>query len=84
MSERPDTEAVYNLMIAFARPLTLITVEQVQAVVDELGFIDAAMPIVDPTRYRAILKTKPAHDRFAHAFLRFRRELEALKEGLEL
>lgn len=82
MSDQPDTLAIYTLMQSLARPLMILTVEQVQAVVTEMSFIDATMPIIDPTGYRAIMPTKDGHERFARAFLRFRQELEALKEGL--
>ena len=74
-----STLDTYTQMQTIARIVSMIPLEDVQAVVTELGFIDAAMPIVDPTRYRQIMPTKPDHDRFARAFLRFRQELESFR-----
>lgn len=71
-------QEVYAQMRALAGLLLHIPVADVEAVVNELRFVDAAMPIVDPTGYRNIMRTKPGHDKLAHAFLRFRRELEEL------
>lgn len=80
MSDKPDTLGTYEQMQMIARLAAMIPLVNVQAVVTELDLIDAAMPIVDPTRYREIMDTKPGHDRFARAFLRFRKELEDIKE----
>lgn len=65
-------------MRSLASLILHIPLADVQSVVDEMRLIDAAMPIIDPTGYRNIMRTKPGHDKFAHAFLRFRRELEEL------
>lgn len=75
------TDEIYAQMRAIASLMTNIPVADVRAVVEELGFIDAAMPLIDPTGYRKIMGTKPGHDRFARAFLVFRLVLEELKEG---
>ena len=73
------TDQIYAQMRALAGLLLSIPLADVQAVVQELSLIDAAMPIFDPTRYREIMPTKPDHDRFARAFLRFRQELESFR-----
>lgn len=68
-------------MRSLASLILHIPLADVQSVVDEMRLIDAAMPIIDPTGYREIMPTKPDHDRFARAFLRFRKELaELIKE----
>lgn len=74
-----NTLDTYTHMQTIARLVALIPLADVKAVVNELSFIDAAMPIIDPTRYREIMPTKPDHDRFARAFLRFRQELESFR-----
>lgn len=81
MSTKTDTLGNYEQMQAVARIAALIPLDDVQAVVRELDLIDAAMPIMDPTRYREIMGTKGGHDQFARAFLRFRQELAALMVG---
>ncbi|HNP70388.1 MAG TPA: hypothetical protein PKK15_04745 [Kouleothrix sp.] len=76
-----ETSEIYAQMQALVSLVLHIPVADVQAVVDELSLIDAAMPLLDPTGYRRIMDTKPAHDRFARAFLRFRKEIDGLIES---
>lgn len=76
------TDEIYAQMRAIASLMAHIPLADVQAVVEEMALIDAAMPMIDPTGYRRIMATKPGHDRFARAFLVFRLVLEELKDGL--
>mgnify|MGYP001014322138 FL=1 len=76
----PDLAVVYELMLSLSRACLIISLADAQAVAAELSRMDALMPILDPTGYRAILPQRAGHARFIAAFVAFRRELEALRE----
>jgi hypothetical protein len=80
---RPDPDrvrAVHEFVISLAQQAALISLEDAVALVDEFGFMHAAMPILDPTGYRKALETSDGHEALAKAFLTFRRALERIKE----
>lgn len=56
----------------------MIPVADAEAVLNEMGRMDALMPIVDPTGYRKIMRNVPGHEDEVRAFLTFRRELERI------
>ena len=71
-----DVRTTKDLIDGLCRMALLIPVADAQALLREFDRMDAVMPIVDPTGYRALLRTMPAHRRVAEAFLTFRQVLE--------
>jgi len=57
----------------------LISLEDAHALADELERIDSAMPIKNPTLYRAIKDNLDGHRAQCQAFLEFRQTLEDLR-----
>lgn len=74
-SPTPETLAA----IQFIARLTLgVPAADLRAVQDELSLVHAAMPILDPTRYRDILPTMGGHEELVAAFARFHREVRRI------
>lgn len=71
-----EIRAAYDIMQSAARIATLVDLDLARAVLSSMEYIDSVMPITDPTAWMALQKTAPGHQRFAHAFVRFRAVLE--------
>lgn len=64
-----------------ARQAMYVSVDDAVALVAEIDRTEALMPLLDPTGYRQIQGTAPAHKAVAEAFLAFRRAIAAAVEG---
>jgi hypothetical protein len=73
-----DVETLHSLVVGVAQHAILLSVEQAQALVDEMNRMESLMPILDPTGYIKIRKTMPGHKALAVAFLTFRQAIEQL------
>jgi len=85
MAGRFDLTATQMITKGFieglARMALQVPVEDVSNYVDNLDRIESFAPIFEPSDYMAIRGTLPGHMALAKAFLRFRQEVEKLKDG---
>jgi len=76
--DREMLPAVYDMIKQVAQMAMLITPEQSQAIAREIDFMDALMPITDPTGYKKLLETAQGHRDLIAAFVHFRSQLERI------
>lgn len=69
-----------------ARAVLSVTVEEAQAVLDEIEGASAFMPFFDPTAYMKIAPNIPGHREAVRAFLDYRLALERIlkREGVDV
>jgi hypothetical protein len=76
--ETQPADATLDMVQAFARVATCVSVVDAEALLREIEHTDAIMPILDPTAYMKIGANIPGHRRLVRAFLAFRRELREI------
>lgn len=85
MSGRFDLTATQmmtkELIEALARMAIQVPVEDARDYVNHLDRVDAFASIFEPSDYMAVRDTLPGHTALAKAFLRFREEVEKLKDS---
>jgi hypothetical protein len=70
--------AVHELLLNTAQMVMLIPAEDMAAVQREISRMHATMPIIDPTGYRALLRTMGGYERMVSALAKCYAELTAI------
>lgn len=80
MDKADELRAVQALIYQSARIAAMVTVEQANEVLTEIGRVESFLPFTDPTAYMRIRDTLPGHQKAVRAFLAFRKALEDVKD----
>ena len=79
---REEAESLAAVVKNVCRTAMAIPLGAARAAVAQANYEESVMPIMDPTQFQHNLKQVEATGQIVRAFLRFREELEEIREGL--
>jgi hypothetical protein len=80
MMDAVEILGVVNLMKCCAQTAMAVPMANANAILRQQGWEETVMPMLDPTQFRNHMGDIEKNRRFVEAFVRFRADLESLKE----